>query len=63
MENAVKLIITGFILLLLGLVLPSLMLLGLLESTLPLNFMSYASSTAGLVVGFIGIALYRRRGQ
>jgi hypothetical protein len=63
MENAVKLIITGFILLLLGLVLPSLMLLGLLESTLPLNFMSYASSTAGLVVGFIGIALYRRRGK
>lgn len=63
MENAVKLIITGFILLLLGLVLPTLMVLELLESTLPLNFMSYASSTAGLVVGFIGIALYRRRGK
>ena len=60
MDNPVRLIIVGFVLLLVGVVLPFLMVLRLLESTLPLNFISYGSSTAGLIVGFMGIARYRR---
>ena len=63
MDNPVRLIILGFVLLLVGVVLPFLMVLRLLESTLPLNFISYGSSTAGLIVGFMGIARYRRTGR
>ena len=55
-----KLIIVGFVLLLVGVVLPFLMVLGLVESTLLLNFLSYGCSTAGLITGFIGMAQYMR---
>jgi len=54
-----KLIIVGFVLLLVGVVLPFLMVLGLVESTLLLNFLAYGSSTTGLILGFVGIAQYR----
>jgi len=50
----------GFVLLLTGLVLPFLMVLGLVESTFLLNFLAYGSSTAGLILGFVGIARYGR---
>jgi hypothetical protein len=59
-ENALKLIIVGFVLLLVGVVLPFLMVLGLVESTLLLSFLAYGSSTAGLILGFVGIAQYSR---
>jgi len=58
-------IILGFVLLVLGFVLPFLMLLKMLESTLLLNFLAYLSSLFGLVIGVIGLVLYsqaRRRG-
>ena len=55
-----KLIIVGFVLLLVGVVLPFLMVLGLVESTLLLNFLAYGSSTTGLILGFIGVAQYTR---
>jgi uncharacterized membrane protein YiaA len=61
MENPVRLIIIGFVLLLCGAVLPFLMVIGLLINTLPLNFLAYFCSVAGLVTGFIGIAQYNRR--
>ena len=61
MENPLRLIIVALVLLLLGVLLPTLMVLQLVESTLALNFIAYGCSTAGLVTGFIGIALYRRR--
>jgi len=60
MENPVRLIIIAFVLLIIGLVLPFLMVLGLVESTLLLCFLAYGSSTAGLILGFVGIAQYRR---
>ncbi len=60
-----RMIILGFVLLVLGFVLPFLMLLKMLESTLLLNFLAYLSSLFGLVIGVIGLVLYsqaRRRG-
>jgi len=63
MDNAVRWIIVGFLLLLAGVVLPFLMVMRLLEPTLALNFISYGCSTAGLITGFIGIAQYRRTGR
>ena len=61
MQNPLRLIIAALVLLLLGVLLPTLMVLQLVESTLLLNFLSYGSSTAGLVLGFVGIAQYTRR--
>jgi hypothetical protein len=58
-----KLMLIGFVLLLLGFGLPFLMLLGYLPSTFFLNFFSYGASTVGLILGFIGIAFYMRRNR
>ncbi len=58
-----NLMLIGFVLLLLGFVLPFLMLLGYIPSTFFLNFFSYSASTLGLLLGFIGIALYMRRNR
>lgn len=55
-----KLIIAALVLLLIGVILPFLMVLELLESTLPLNFVAALSSTMGIIIGFIGIAQYMR---
>ena len=60
MENPLKLIIIGFVLLLIGVALPFLMVIQLLEATFFLISVSFACSTAGLVTGFIGIAQYMR---
>ena len=48
----------GFVLLLVGFALPALMILAMLKSTFFLNFLSYAASFVGLVLGFIGSVLY-----
>ena len=61
MESPLKLIVLGFVLLLIGAVLPFLMVIGLVESTLFLNFLAVVSSIAGLTVGFMGVAQYIRR--
>ncbi len=50
----------GFVLLVIGMVVPFAMLLGLLEPNLPLEFAGYLASTAGLVIGLIGLATYSR---
>lgn len=47
----------GFIMMLLGVILPFLMVIKLLESTFFLNFFSYTLSLLGMVVGIIGIAM------
>lgn len=61
MGNPLKLIVVAFVLLLLGAILPFLMVIGLLESTLFLNFLAVVSSITGLTTGFIGVAFYIRR--
>jgi hypothetical protein len=48
------LILIGFMLSLLGVILPFLMLMHVLPSTFFLNFFSYGASFAGLILGIIG---------
>jgi hypothetical protein len=54
--NPKNFIYIGFVLLLLGVALPMLMILQILESTYFLNFFAYACQIVGLTLGIIGIA-------
>jgi hypothetical protein len=53
-----KLIISGAILVVIGAALPFAMLLGVIKSTLLLNFVAAISSITGIIIGFIGIIDY-----
>ena len=53
-------ILIGFVLVLLGAVLPFLMVMRIIESTFFLNFLAYGSSMVGLLLGFIGASQYVR---
>ncbi|MCL0089079.1 hypothetical protein M1O54_01760 [Dehalococcoidia bacterium] len=55
-----RLIIIGFLLLLVGAVLPFVMVIRLVESTFLLNFVAATSSIGGLTAGLIGIVQYDR---
>jgi hypothetical protein len=55
-----SIILIGFVLVVLGFVLPFLMVAKVIESTFFLNFFSYAASISGLLLGVIGSALYVR---
>ena len=50
----------GLILMLLGVILPFLMLIRVLESTFFLNFFSWGASVGGLFLGIIGVATWVR---
>lgn len=50
----------GVILMLLGIALPFLMVIHILESTFLLNFFSWGASVTGLSLGTIGFAMYAR---
>lgn len=50
------LLLIGFVLVLMGAVLPWLMVLHILPSTFFLNFASFTASVAGLFLGIIGMA-------
>lgn len=50
----------GVALMLLGIALPFLMVIQVLESTFFLNFFSWGASVAGLALGTIGFALWSR---
>jgi hypothetical protein len=52
--------VIGFLLVLLGAVIPWLMVLHVLKSTFVLNFFAAGASTAGLILGVIGTAFYVR---
>jgi hypothetical protein len=54
------LLILGVLLMLLGIVLPFLMVIRVLESTFFLNFFSWGASVAGLAFGTIGFAVWSR---
>lgn len=54
------LLILGVALMILGIILPFLMVIHVLESTFFLNFFSWGSSVAGLAFGTIGFAMYSR---
>jgi hypothetical protein len=53
-------ILLGLFLAILGVVLPFLMVLHVIQSTFFLNFFSYGASTAGLILGIIGASRYAR---
>lgn len=53
-------ILIGFVMVMLGAILPGLMVMRILESTFFLNFFSYAMSVAGLFMGIIGCANFVR---
>ena len=55
------LLILGVILMLLGILLPFLMIIRVLQSTFFLNFFSWGVSVAGLALGTIGFAMYSTR--
>ena len=50
----------GVFLMLLGVVLPFLMVIRVLESTFFLNFLTWGASVAGLAFGTIGFAIYSK---
>jgi hypothetical protein len=60
MNNPVRLILIGLVLMVLGVVFPFLMVMHLVQSTYFLNFFSYAASLVGLFLGLIGSASYVR---
>lgn len=55
-----KLLVAGFVLLLLGVLLPFLMVLRVIPSTFFLNFFAYTASFLGMILGMIGAVLYGR---
>ena len=55
-----KIILIGFLLVLLGAVIPWLIILRVIPSTFFLNFFAYAASISGLFMGIIGVAFYTR---
>lgn len=61
--DPVHIILLGFGLLVLGVVLPMLMILQVLESTFFLNFFAYICSFLGLIFGLIGTAWYTRKNR
>ncbi|MBM3151035.1 MAG: hypothetical protein FJZ96_02325 [Chloroflexi bacterium] len=48
----------GFVLVLLGAVLPFLIVMQAIESTIFLNFFAYTASFTGLMLGVVGAAFY-----
>lgn len=59
--NSPRLLLSlGIFLMLLGIILPFLMVIHVLESTFFLNFFSWGASVAGLSFGTIGFAMYSR---
>jgi hypothetical protein len=64
--TSTRLIVGGIILMILGIILPFLMVLQILESTLLMNFIAYLASFGGLIIGLMGvveIARTRRRDE
>jgi hypothetical protein len=53
-------LIIGFVLVLVGAVLPFLMVIHILESTFFLNFFAFGAQVVGLFMGIIGAAFYVR---
>ena len=61
MLNSPRILLTLSIgLMLLGILLPFLMVIQVLESTFFLNFFSWGASVAGLALGTVGFALWSR---
>jgi len=55
-----RLMAVGVALMVLGILLPLLMILHILESTLLMNFIAYLASFGGLLIGLLGVVDYAR---
>jgi hypothetical protein len=60
MKEPRKLMAIGVGLMIVGVALPFLMVIQLLESTLFLSFLAHGCSMVGLITGFVGVAQYFR---
>jgi hypothetical protein len=60
LNNPRSLLILGFFMVLFGAVGPFLMVIGVLESTFFMNFLSFIASIVGLFLGLLGISMYRK---
>jgi hypothetical protein len=58
--DAKKMLLIGFILLVLGVVLPFLMVLDIIKTSFLLSFLSHAASVSGLLLGTLGAFSYVR---
>ena len=63
MNKPWKLIAIGVGLMVVGVALPFLMVIQLLESTLFLSFLAHGCSMVGLITGFVGVTQYFRSGK
>jgi len=59
--NPRNVILLGFVLVLMGAVLPFLMVMHIIQPTYLLVFLTYGASVAGLVLGVIGGSMYVRK--
>lgn len=59
LEHPTRLFVIAVLLMLFGVVMPFLMVIGVVESTFFLNFLSYGASTLGLLLGFVSLAASR----
>jgi len=58
--SSVQLMVIGFVLLVIGVVLPFVMVLRIVEPTLLLNIIAYFASFIGVVIGMFGAISYSR---
>ena len=58
--SPLQMMVLGFVLLVIGVVIPFAQILRLLEPNLFLSFAGYFASVAGLAIGVIGLAMYSR---
>jgi heme/copper-type cytochrome/quinol oxidase subunit 2 len=63
LEHPERLMVIAVCMMLFGCIVPFLMVpgIGLIESTFFMNFLSFIASTFGLLLGIVGIAVYRGR--
>jgi hypothetical protein len=61
--SPLRAIALGFVLVLLGFLIPLLMTLRIIEADLALSFLGYGASVAGLLLGMIGASGHIRKGK
>jgi hypothetical protein len=61
-QNPWKLIGIGFVLVLLGFVLPVLMVIDVIQTSLLLSLLSHGASVSGLILGLVGTIMARNIG-
>ncbi len=62
-QNPWKLIGIGFVLVVLGFVLPVLMVIEVIQTSLLLSLLSHGASVSGLILGLVGTMMVRKIGK